>query len=48
MNYNPHKCAICEKEKHHGCVCAVKGYRGMMWICFECQKKIEGKESEGE
>jgi hypothetical protein len=52
MNCKPHMCAICKEEKYHGAVCITKGYRGMRWICFDCQNKImeqeKKKEVEGE
>ncbi len=41
MNCKPHKCAYCDEEKYHGCVCVIKGVQGMRWVCFDCQKKIE-------
>lgn len=36
-----HKCAWCEEEKQHGCVCAISGVRGIHWVCFDCQARIE-------
>ncbi|MDD5353258.1 MAG: hypothetical protein PHS93_08880 [Candidatus Omnitrophica bacterium] len=48
MNCKLHNCAVCGKEKYNGAVCIVKGYRGMRWICFECQKKLTEQIGGGE